>query len=116
MPTIGNWFSDGEGQPDAIADIISYKSVSITLNRNGTPLSAQTMRLETMSGQRQMQGPGGIIYVIDGMVLGYKGHATITDTDIEVGDRFSDSGQAFEVIAIAPGHTDNVTAYLKLRS
>lgn len=105
----------GEAQPEAIAYVIDRKSVSITINRNGSDLAAQTVRLETMSGQRQVAGPSGLVYLIDGMVLGYKGHATIANTDIKVGDRFSNNGQAFEVIAIAPGHTDNVTAYLKLR-
>lgn len=114
MPTIDGWMAS-EGQPAAIAEVIGYKSVSIVLNRNGSNLAAQTMRLETLSSQRQVAGAGGIVYTIDGMVLGYKGHATITDTDIKVGDRFSVASQAFEVIAVMPGHTDCVQCYLKLR-
>lgn len=115
MPTVNDYFAGGEGQSEAIATIIGFKSVSITIDRDGVTLPAQTVRLETLSGQRQVQGQGGMVYLIDAMVLGYKGHPTLADTDIKPGDRFSVNGQHFEVIAIAPGHIDNVTAYLKLR-
>lgn len=116
MPNFANWIGS-EGDPVIIAEIIGYKSVSTgTITRGSGTVAAQTIRLETLSGSRQVQGQGGITYMIDAMALGYKGHATIADTDLKVGDRFTVALQTFEVIAIAPGMTDNMHAYLKLRS
>lgn len=106
----------GEGQPLAIAQIIGYKSVSTgTITRGSGTVAAQTIRLETLSGDRQIQGEGGVVHQISAMALGYKGHPTIADTDLKPGDLFTIASRLFEVIAVAPGHTDNVTAYLKMR-
>ncbi len=115
MPNISNWMG-GEGQPEAIAQIISYKSVSTgTITRGSGTVAAQTVRLETLSSQRQMTGPSGTTYMIDAMVLGYKGHPTIADTNLLPGDIFTIAGQNFEVEMVMPGHTDNLQAYLRLR-
>lgn len=115
MPTISAW-GGGEAQPEAIADVISYKSVSTgTITRGSSTATAQTVRLETLGSSRQVQGENGQTYTIDALALGYKGHATISDTDLRVGDRFTVSGQMFEVEMVMPGHTDNLQAYLRLR-
>jgi hypothetical protein len=110
MPSLTNWMA-GEGQPDAIAEVISYKSTTTgTITRGSGTASAVNIRLETLSGDRQMQGQGGITYQIDAFALAVFG------TDLRVGDRFTVAGRTFEVIAIAPGMTDNLSAYLKLRA
>lgn len=109
MPTWANW-SSGEGQPDAIAAIISYKSVSTgTITRGSGTASAVTVRLETLSGQQQVQGQGGITYQIDAMIL------APFASGFKPGDRFTIAGQTFEVIALMPGHTDCEQCYLQLR-
>lgn len=110
MPTWSAW-GGGEGQPAAIATIIAAKSVSTgTITRGSGTASAVTIRLETMAASTQMQGQGGIIYQIDAFALAAFG------TDLRVGDRFTVAGRIFEVIAIAPGMTDNLSAYLKMRA
>ena len=116
MPNISNWMG-GEGQSAAIAQIIGYKSVSTgTITRGSGTVAAQTVRLETLSGDRQIQGTGGVVHQIDAMALGYKGHPTIADTDLRPGDLFTVSGVYYEVIAVMPAHTDNLQAYLKVRA
>jgi hypothetical protein len=112
MPDLTNWLgTGGEGQPAAIATIIGYKSVSTgTITRGATTASAVTVRLETLSGQREIQGEGGMTYLIDAMILAAYG------ADLKVGDRFTVSSRTFEIVAIMPGHTDCLQAYLKARS
>lgn len=110
MANLRAW-GGGEGQPDAIAAIIGYKSVSTgTITRDSGTASAVTIRLETLSGDRQMPGPGGVTHQIDAFALAEFG------TDLRPGDRFTVAGRTFEVIALAPGMTDNVSAYLKMRA
>lgn len=99
MPIL-NWLG-GEGQPEAIAAIISYKSVSTgTITRDSGTVAAKTVRLETLSGSRQTVTPAGQVYSVNAFVLGEIG------TDLRPGDRFTVSGQTFEVIMLAPGHID----------
>lgn len=108
MPTFTSWTS--EAQPDAIAYVIGQKSVSTgTITRGSGTASAVTIRLETLSGDKQIQGQGGVTHQIDAFALAVFG------TDLRPGDRFTVAGRTFEVIALTPGMTDNVSAYLKMR-
>lgn len=100
----------------ALGELITYKSTSITVNRNGTSLAAQTVRLETLSGDKQIMGAGGVVHQISAMVLGYKGHPTIADTNLLPGDLFTVGTIHYEVIAVMPAHVDNLQAFLKVRS
>lgn len=100
-----------EGQPDAINTIIGYKSVSTgTITRGSGTVAAKTARLETLAASMQRQDENGKNYTIDAFVLGAVG------TDLRVGDRFTVSGQLFEVESKMPGHTDCEQYYLILRS
>jgi hypothetical protein len=109
MPTISTWLG-GEGQPEAIAEIISYKSVSTgTITRGSSTVSAKTGRLETLSGTRQVQGSAGQTYTIDAMILAAYGAGFLP------GDRFTIASQTFEVEMVMPGHTDCEQVYLRLR-
>lgn len=109
MPDLSGYFS--EGQPDAIAEIIGFKSVSTgSITRgDGSTVAAKTIRLETLSSQQVRQSPGGQVYMIDAMVLG------IIGTDLRSGDIFTVSGQTFEVVIKMPGHIDCEQYYLQLR-
>lgn len=110
MPSISTWFGASEGQPDAIAAIIGYKSVSTgTITRGSGTVAAKTVRLETLSGQRQVQGPGGITYTIDAMILAEFGAGFLP------GDRFTIANVAYEVEMILPGHIDCEQVMLKVR-
>jgi hypothetical protein len=109
MPTFTAW-GGGEGQPEAIAALIGYKSVSTgTITRGSGTVAAKTVRLETLGSQRQIQGQGGIVYEIDAMILAEYG------AGFKPGDRFTISSQMFEVIMVMPGHTDCEQCYLQLR-
>lgn len=114
MPTFGNWMG-GEGQPDAIAEIIGYKSVSTgTITRGTGPVAGKTIRLETLAGQKQVQATNGQVFIIDAFALGELG------TDLRPGDRFTvvapnTASQTFEVVMMAPGHIDCEQYYLVLR-
>lgn len=109
MPTISGFLTT-EGQPDAIAAIIGYKSVSTgTITRGSGTVAAKTVRLETLSGQRQVQGPAGQTYTIDAMLLAEFGAGFLP------GDRFTISSQTFEVEGILPGHIDCEQVMLRLR-
>lgn len=79
-------------------------------------MAAKTIRLETLGGDKQMMGTGGVVHQIAAMALGYKGHPTIADTDLRSGDRFTVDGVHYEVIAVMPAHTDCQQSYLKVRS
>lgn len=111
-----NAYASTESQPELLGSLIPLKATSITAIRNGVALAAQTVRLETLGGDRQMTGPSGRTYSIDGMLLGYKNHPTVADTNLQAGDTFAVNGVGFEVIAIMPGHTDCLQAYLHVRS
>lgn len=97
--------------------MIGAKSVSITITRRvGTTtstLTAQTVRIENIDNVPFERLADGRMAVVNGLrciVIGYKGHPTITDTDIQFGDRFSHEGQMFEVLQAEPGYTDRVIA------
>lgn len=115
MPSISNWFGT-ESQPELLGSLIPLKSTSIVAVRNGTPLAAQTVRLETLSGDKQMTGESGRTYSIDAFVLGFFNHPTQPNCNLQAGDTFAVNGVGFEVVALAPGLTDCVQAYLRNRS
>lgn len=107
MPNFSGW---SEGQPDAIAEIIAFKSVSTgTITRGSGTVAAKSVRLETLSGNRQVQGQGGITYTIDAMLLCPFGAGFLP------GDRFSIANVAYEVEMILPGHIDCEQVMLKVR-
>lgn len=109
MPTVNSWLGS-EGQPDAIAEIIGYKSVSTgAITRGSGTVAAITVRLETLSGQRQVPGENGRIYTIDAMLLAEYG------AGFKPGDRFAIDNVHYEVEMILPGHTDCEQVMLKVR-
>lgn len=114
MPSITAFTADD--RPTAIGDLIALKSTSITIKRGATTLSAQTVRLETLASQRAVVGEGGITFQCDAMLLGYYGHSTVANTDIQAGDRFRAGGVDYEVVIRLPAHTDNVQCYLRMRA
>ena len=116
MPSI-DAFVGTESQPLALGGLIALKPSSTgTITRGSSTISARTVRLETLSGQKQVQGSNGVVHEVDAMVLGYKNYPNVTDTDLRPGDRFSINGQAYEVVIVMPGHTDCLQVYLRLRA
>lgn len=98
------------------ARIVSDKSVSITVVRNGVEQDAQTVRIEEAGRGRSYQSEAGETARADVVILGYKDHPNINDTDIQRGDRFAYEGQGYEVVMVIPGLPDSLQAYAKVRS
>lgn len=125
MPSIDAWMGDSfplSGWLDDVdqgvdtARLIADKSTSITVIRGGVAQTAQTVRIETLRTERTVQTAGGNTAVIDTAVIGYKGHPTITDTDLQRGDRFAVSGQMYEIVTVIPGTVDSLQAYATVKS
>ena len=100
----------------SIGNLIALKSISIVIIRGGVAQPAQTVRLETLSSQRQVTTEGGQVYMCDSYILGYKNHPTIADTSVKPGDRFVNNSISFEVIQVMPGHVDCIQAWLRVRT
>ena len=114
MPSITAFLADD--RPTAIGDLIAIKPTTITIRRGASTLAAQSVRLETLASQRMVSGQGGVTHMIDGMVLGYRDHPVQADSDLQAGDRFRADGLDFEIVAIMPGHTECIQAYVRIRS
>lgn len=124
MPSLNAWagdsfplsaWSDDYDMGVDTARLIADKSTSITVTRAGTPLAAQTVRIETLTGDRRMVTSGGTVYAMDALVVGYKSHPTVTNTDLKPGDRFYVDSTQYEVITLMPGLTDSLQAYCQVR-
>jgi hypothetical protein len=106
---LSTWRDDTDRGVDT-ARLIAEKSSSITITRAGSQLSAQTVRLEPLSGPSEGRSEAGIVSNTDVLVIGYKDHASITDTNIRRGDRFYYSGQLYTVTQVLPDVPKRVLA------
>lgn len=101
-------YDDHDPAIDA-AIIVADKPTSIVITRysGATPatLAAQSVRLEWQGGDRQVQGPGGVTYSIDALVLAGAGG------DLQSGDTFKAAGRQYRIVALIAGLTDEVQAY-----
>ena len=109
---LSTWLDDHDPGRDT-ALLIADKSTSITVVRGTGTLAAQTVRIEEMRGNRQVTTSAGQVFSVDAVVLGYKSHPTITDTDLQPGDRFAVASTRYEVIMLVPGLVDSLQAYCK---
>lgn len=124
MPNIDAWggstfaLDDWRDEDDAYdaARLITDKATSITVVRDGVEQSAQTVRIEELGRPRPYLTEAGETGQADILILGYKSHPSITDTDLQRGDRFAVDGQGYEVVMVMPGLTDSLQAYAKVRS
>lgn len=108
------WTDDHDQAVDE-ALIISDKPTSIVVKRGTlSPLAAQTVRIEGLSGNRQAQNSAGDVFIIDAVIFGYKSHPTIADTDLRPGDRFAVDGALYEIIIPIPGLVDSFQAYARV--
>lgn len=114
MPSITSWITDTPSWLNGY--IPSLEPVSITVVRGATALSPQTVRIESwVNRQRPGEGESGTTGLMDGILVGYKGHPTIADTDLQLGDRFVAEGINFEVMIMFPGIKGEVQALLRIR-
>lgn len=132
MPNINRWMTDLNKAGAWLADIenearsehfthrtITDKPSTITISRqNGTTftaLSPQVVRLElNRIAPDNNIGPAAREHRANGILIGYRNHPTITDTDIEVGDRFAYDNTHYEIRFIFPETPGNVQAWLEV--
>jgi hypothetical protein len=114
---ITNWLNDIED--DARAEHVTHrfiadKSTSIVIQRKGVSLAAQTVRIELTRIQPDKDvGPAAREPNANALLIGYKGHPTIADTDVQAGDRFVADGMRFEVRFIFPETPGAIQAWLE---
>jgi len=125
MPSADGWtgnsfplseYVDDVDRGVGTARIIADKSTSITVVRGGVAQAAQAVRIETAGRPAIYQTEAGQTAQADVVIIGYKGHLTLTDTDLQTGDRFAVGGVGYEIVALLPGLTDSLQAYAKVRS
>lgn len=98
-------------RPNGFARMIDERPVSITVVRDGSAKTAQPVRIEPLSaGSAERMG-----IVIEGansavLVLGYKNHETITDTDLIRGDWFYYDNKRYDVKQTLAGVDDALFA------
>ena len=98
------------------ARLIADKATSITVVRGGTAQTAQSVRIETAGRPYTYQTEAGQTAQADALIIGYAGHPTITDTDLQLGDRFAVGGVGYEIVGLLPGLSNSLQAYAKVRS
>lgn len=113
---LGDWEDDASQSVDT-ARILSDKMSSIVLMRDGVALDAQSVRIEDLRDRpRSYQTEAGITGLAEVLILGYYDHPTITDTDIQRGDRFALAGVGYRVVAVMPGLENSLQAFATVRS
>lgn len=82
---------DEASRAASIWALINRDPVSITIKRGSSTLSAQTVRVTINNSDDGQQG--GQSDAVSGkrgaIIFGIRNHATLTDTDIAIGDMFS---------------------------
>lgn len=107
MPDFGAWWT-GEPIQDSLraldtARTIADKPASVTVKRGASVLGAQTVRIDTAASAPQGNtGPTATTNALRVLVVGYRDHPTITDTNLKRGDTFLYEGTLFAVVQILP--------------
>lgn len=106
----GTWADDTTDAADT-ARIIAEKSTSITVSRAGVAQDAQTVRLEPVRQPMEVMGAGGDSQRVDVVILGYKNHASIDDTDLQVDDVFKVGTVVYRVKMLMTEYPYHLEAY-----
>jgi hypothetical protein len=122
MPNFNGWLGDSTrtaawlGTVDRGIDtarLIAEKPDSITVRRDGSDLAAQVVRLEPYSMPVERNGQIMTVSMEGVLITGYKGHPTISDTNIQRGDRFWAGDQEYDVIQVIGNLPDRLLAIAK---
>lgn len=128
MPTLLNydqWLADSslsrtwagdKHRPASIGNIIQDNPASIVIQRDGVSnLAAQQVRIATYSGVQEVEYlfATGLLRTEGFVLLGYKNHPTVTDTDVQTGDRFTHDSRVFEVEKVIADLDFCLLAYLE---
>ena len=107
----GTWLDMGIDRARDTARRIAQKPTTITVVRSGVTAWTETVRLEAYQNPIERTNPTNTTSKQKVLVIGYKGHPAIDDTDLQRGDRFKVGEQLFEVIDEAVGLTDRLIMY-----
>lgn len=119
MPSLDNWLGntlplsgwlDDHDRAVDTARTVSIGAVTLTIQRDGAENHTESVRLEPLSLGREAMAENALVSNTGMLIVGYKGHASIDDTDIKRGDRFVYGGQKYEVQSVLPGLTDRFMA------
>lgn len=111
---LADWLDDVDRGVDT-ALLISEQPVSIAVRRGSATLATQTVRIDALRTPRQIQGEGGVVITAEALIVGYAGHPTITDTDLQPGDSFVANGRAYEIVGLLPALDDALHALARIR-
>lgn len=93
------------------AKTIAEKPTTITIYRDGASHHTEVVRLEAASNPSAFAQVDDMRQTKAGVIIvGYKSHPTITNTDIITGDRFEVDSQLYEVIQVFPAIPDRFLA------
>jgi hypothetical protein len=90
---------------------IAEKTSSIVVIRAGATLAAQNVRLDPLGAPGEQTSDPGTVARARMLVMGYKDHATITDTNLQRGDRFKVGGVMYDVIDLTLGISGRLLAF-----
>lgn len=118
MPSIGRWTAspnqwamNNNDRAYQTERRILQKPTTIVVYRAGTALDEQTVRLDLATSNPMKQvDPNVKDAAIQMLVIGYKGHPEIDNTDLQRGDQFlardpydeNDEGQLYDVVQVLP--------------
>lgn len=96
--------STADSETDRAVDAwkrISEKPTSVTMKQDdGTAVAAQTVRIEWDSTSSEAAGPGGQSSIRRGTMFGVRNHPTVTDTNVQRGNRFALNSYQYRVIDV----------------
>lgn len=103
---------DDPNRAAGIVQMIQDHPTSVTIDRAGTVLAAQTvLAVEARSGARLVQGPAGNPAELTLVLIGVQNHDTLDDFDVQKGDRFRLWNTNWRVIAVRKYHNWVVEAH-----
>lgn len=112
MPSLGKllagaanngWLNQANNRAYLTEARITQNPTDITVRRGNATLTAQTVRIEAANTnpmpQNDANNRDNKVRVV---VVGYKDHPEVDDTDLLMGDRFVYGGLTYEVIQVLP--------------
>lgn len=105
MPDFDSYFGDTEAIREADRAVDAWSRINadatiITIIRDAAPLSNQTVRVEFSGTGEEASSDAGRTGRQRCVIFGVVNHPSVTDTDIERGDRFAINKKQFEVISV----------------
>lgn len=108
-----DWRDEQNPRPASVGMIITDKPAEITIIRSGVALDEQIVRIDVFGSsvnERLSMGSNAYTNTQRVLVLGYRNHPTIADTDIQTQDEFAFDGNFYRVVKVESSFTDRVEA------